>query len=68
MTQRYTVELERLNVYCATIEVLAGDIGEAQALALAKAKASSRETWEVNVGAPRVTRVTAHAKDKTHAG
>ena len=64
MTQRYTVELERINVYCATVEVLAGDIGEARALALARAKASPRETWEVNVGAPRVTRIIAHAREK----
>lgn len=60
MTQKFTVALERINVYRAVVDVEADNIADARLKAIEKAR-GRRELWEADIGAPLVKKIIAHA-------
>ena len=60
MTQRFTVEMERMDILRTTIEVVARDIAHATTQAQRTAR-TNPNIWVVDRGPLLVKKITAHA-------
>ena len=68
MRQRYTIDLQRIRIQTATIDVVANTLNEAQDKALEMA-ARVAFPWSVDHQGARVTKVVCHAgevPDESH--
>jgi type II secretory pathway component PulJ len=63
MTQRFTVELERIDVLRTTLEVMAADIAQATIRAQ-RVEQDNPKVWNVDRGAALVCKITAHANKR----